>query len=79
MYAAARRFFAPDGDNSRVIRALRVTELAVPQGESAIFKAEREWTEANWIKYRGRKRRASNISSSGVRAKVRAKTGLGAR
>jgi hypothetical protein len=40
---------APDGDNSRVIRALRVVELADPQRESAIFEVEREWTEANWI------------------------------
>jgi hypothetical protein len=42
MHAAARRLFAPDGDNSRVIRALRVVELADPQGESVIFEAERE-------------------------------------
>jgi hypothetical protein len=42
MHAALRRFFAPDGDNSRVIRTLRVVELADPQGESAIFEAARE-------------------------------------
>ena len=42
MHAALRRFFAPDADDSRVIRTRRVVELADPQGESAIFEAARE-------------------------------------
>src|SRR6266436_1433386 len=43
MHAALQRFFAPGGDNCRIICTRRVTELADPQGESAIFEAAREW------------------------------------
>jgi hypothetical protein len=42
MHAALPRFFAPDADDSRVIRTRRVVELVDPQGESAIFQAAQE-------------------------------------
>ena len=49
MHAALRSFFAPDGDNSRIICTRRVMELAGPQGESAIFEAAWECVETNRI------------------------------
>jgi len=49
MHAALRRFFVPDGDNSRITCTRRVEEPADPQGESAIFEAAREWVETNRI------------------------------
>jgi nicotinamide-nucleotide adenylyltransferase len=73
MHAALRRFFAPDGDNSRIICARRVMELADPQGESAIFEAAREWVEANRINIVDIDNELQTFSSSEVRAKVRAK------
>lgn len=73
MHAALRRFFAPDGDNSRIICTRRVMELADPQRESAIFEAAREWVEANRINIVDMDNELQTFSSSEVRAKVRAK------
>jgi nicotinamide-nucleotide adenylyltransferase len=73
MHAALRRFFAPDGDNSRIICTRRVVELANPQGESAILEAAREWVEANRINIVDIDNELQTFSSSEVRAKVRAK------
>jgi nicotinamide-nucleotide adenylyltransferase len=73
MHAALRRFFAPDGDNSRIICTRRVVELADPQGESTIFEAAREWVEANRINIVDIDNELQSFSSSEVRAKVRAK------
>ncbi|KAF8492601.1 Nucleotidylyl transferase [Russula emetica] len=73
MHAALRRFFAADGDNSRIICTRRVVELANPQGESAILEAAREWVEANRINIVDIDNELQTFSSSEVRAKVRAK------
>jgi nicotinamide-nucleotide adenylyltransferase len=73
MHAALRRFFAPDGDNSRIICTRRVAGLAEPQGESALFEAAREWVEANRINIVDIDKELQAFSSSEVRAKVRAK------
>lgn len=73
MHAALRHFFAPDGDNSRIICTRRIVELADPQGESAIFEAAREWVEANRINFADIDNTLQTFSSSEVRAKVRAK------
>jgi nicotinamide-nucleotide adenylyltransferase len=73
MHAALRRFFAPDGDNSRIICTRRVVELADPQGESAIFEAAREWVEANRVNIMDIDNELQTFSSSEVRAKVRTK------
>lgn len=75
MHAALRRFFAPDGDNSRVICTRRAMELADPQGESAIFEAAREWVQADRINIVDIDNELQTFSSSEVRAKVRAKDG----
>jgi nicotinamide-nucleotide adenylyltransferase len=72
MHVALRRFFAPDGDNSRIICTRRVVELADRQGESAIFEAAREWVEANRINIVDIDSELQTFSSSEVRAKVRA-------
>jgi nicotinamide-nucleotide adenylyltransferase len=73
MHAVLRRFFASDGDNSRIICTRRGVELADPQGEYAIFEAAREWEEANWINIVDIDNELQTFSSSEVRAKVRAK------
>jgi nicotinamide-nucleotide adenylyltransferase len=73
MHAALRRFFAPDGDNSRIICTRRVMELADPQWESAIFESAREWVEANRIHIVDIDNELQTFSSREVRAKVRAK------
>lgn len=73
MHAALRRFFAPDGDNSRIICTRRVVELADPQGELAIFEAAREWVDAKRINMVDIDNELQTFSSSEVRAKVRAK------
>jgi len=72
MHAALQRFFAPGGDNCRIICTRRVTELADPQGESAIFEAAREWVGANQINIVDIDNELQTFSSSDVRAKVRA-------
>jgi nicotinamide-nucleotide adenylyltransferase len=71
MQAALRRFFAPDGHNSRIICTRRVVDHA--EGESAIFEAAREWVEANLINIVDIDDSLQTFSSSEVRAKVRAK------
>jgi nicotinamide-nucleotide adenylyltransferase len=73
MHAALRRFFSPDGDDSRVICARRAMELVGPQGESAIFRAAREWVQANRINITDIDSELQTFSSSEVRAKVRAR------
>jgi len=73
MHAALQRFFAPDGDNSRIICTRRVMGPADPQGESAVFEAAREWVEANRINMVDIENELQRSSSSEVRAKVRAK------
>jgi nicotinamide-nucleotide adenylyltransferase len=73
MHTAMRHFFAPDGDNSRIICTRRVVELADPQGESIIFEVAREWVEANRICIVDIDNELQSFSSSEVRAKVRAK------
>lgn len=73
MHTAVRRFFAPDGDNSRIICTRRVVELADPQRESTIFEAAREWVEANRVNIVDIDNEFQSYSSSEVRAKVRAK------
>ena len=71
MHAALRRFFAPDGHNSRIICARRFVEHA--EGEYAVFEAAREWVEANQIHIVDIDNSLQTVSSSEVRAKVRAK------
>jgi len=73
MHVALRRFFAPDGDNSRIICVRRVMELANHQGESAIVEAAREWVEANRINFVDIDNELQTFSSSEVRAKVRSR------
>jgi nicotinamide-nucleotide adenylyltransferase len=73
MHVALRRFFAPDGDNSQIICTRRATELADPQGESALFEAAREWVQANRINVVEIDNELQTFSSSEVRAKVRAR------
>jgi nicotinamide-nucleotide adenylyltransferase len=73
MHAALQRFFAPDGDNSRIICTRRDVELADPQGESAIFEAAGEWVEANRMKIVDIDNELQTFSSSEVRTKVHAK------
>lgn len=73
MHAALRRFFAPDGDNSRIICTRRVIELADPQRESTIYEVAREWVEANRINIVDMDKELQTFSSSEVRAKVRSK------
>ena len=73
MHAALRHFFAPDGDNSRIICTRRVVGHADPQGESAILEAAREWVEANRIDIVDIDTGVQAFSSSEVRAKVDAK------
>ena len=73
MHAALRRFFSPDGDDSRVICARRATELVDPQRESAIFEAAQEWVQANRINITDIDHELQTFSSSDVRAKVRAR------
>jgi len=72
MHVALRHFFAPDGDNSRIICTQRVMELANPQGESAIVEAAREWVETNRINFVDIDNEQT-LSSSGARAKVRSR------
>jgi nicotinamide-nucleotide adenylyltransferase len=73
MHTAMRRFFAPDGGNSRIICTRRVVERADPQGESTILEAAREWVEANRIDIVDIDNELQSLSSSEVRAKVRDK------
>lgn len=75
MHAALRQFFAPEGDNSRVICTRRAMELADSQGESAIFEAAREWVQADRINIVDIDNKLQTFSSSEVRAKVRATDG----
>ena len=73
MHAALRRFFVPDGDNSRITCTRRVEEPADPQGESAIFEAAWEWVEANQMNIVDIDNALQTFSSGKVRAKVHAK------
>ncbi|KAF8486251.1 Nucleotidylyl transferase [Russula ochroleuca] len=72
MHAALRHFFAPDGNDSRVICARRTMELVDPRGETAILEAAREWVQANRINITDIDNKLQTFSSSEVRAKVRA-------
>ena len=73
MHAALRRFFAPDGDDARVICARRTIEHADSQGESAILEAARAWMQADCITIVDIDNDLQAFSSSEVRAKVRAR------
>ena len=73
MHAALRRFFAPDGDDSRVICTWRAMELADPQGGSEVLEAAQEWVQANRINFVDIDNELQTFSSSEVRAKVRAR------
>ena len=73
MHAALRRFFDPDGENSRVICARRAIELGKPCCESAILETAQEWLKADRIKIVDMDHGLQNLSSSEVRAKVRAR------
>lgn len=73
MHVALKRFFAPDGGDSRVICTRRAMELANPQGESEVFEAAREWVQANCINFVDIDNELQTFSSSEVRAKIRAR------
>jgi nicotinamide-nucleotide adenylyltransferase len=70
MNAALQHFFAPDGDDSRVVCARRVVN---PRGESAILEAAREWVRADRIRIVDIDDELQTFSSSRVRAKARAR------
>ncbi|KAH9957427.1 hypothetical protein BC827DRAFT_1137966 [Russula dissimulans] len=73
MHAALRRFFDPDGVDSRVICARRAIGLGKSNGESAILEAAREWLQADRVNIVDMDHGLQNLSSSEVRAKVRAR------
>lgn len=73
MHAALQRFFSPDGDNSRVICARRVVEPVSPLGETATLEAAREWVRADRINIVDIDTEFQPLSSSKVRARVRAR------
>jgi nicotinamide-nucleotide adenylyltransferase len=73
MHAALRRFFDPDGVDSRVICARRAIGLGKSNGESAILEAASEWLQADRVNIVDMVHGLQNLSSSEVRAKVRAR------
>jgi len=75
MHTALQRFFAADGDDSRVICAQRVVEPVNPSKESAILEAAREWVEADRINVVDIDNELQTFSSTRVREKIRARDG----
>ncbi|KAI9458778.1 Nucleotidylyl transferase [Russula earlei] len=70
MRAALRRFFAPDGEDSRVICARRVIDLEDSHDESTILEAAQEWVQSGRINIVDLDPDLQKFSSSGVRAKI---------
>ena len=73
MNAALRRFFAPDGSDARIICARRAMEHGPPRRETMTLEAEREWIRADCVSMVDIDDELQKISSSEVRAKVRAR------
>ena len=71
MHAALQRFFAPDGDDSRVVCAQRVVEPVNPGEKSAIFEAAREWVQADRINVVEIDNELQTFSSTRVRERIR--------
>ncbi|KAI0303585.1 hypothetical protein B0F90DRAFT_1707174 [Multifurca ochricompacta] len=73
MHAALRRFFAPEGDDARLVCARRAMGPADLRGESVIIEAAQEWLQADRISIVDIDSELQTFSSSEVRAKVRAR------
>ena len=73
MHAALQRFFAPNGNDSRVICARRVVGPANINEGSAIFDAAREWVQADRINLVNIDDEFQTFSSSRIREKIRAR------
>jgi nicotinamide-nucleotide adenylyltransferase len=72
MQAALRRFFAPEGNDSRIICTRRAVELLDPRGEPAILETAHDWVQTGRINIVDIDSELQTFSSSLVRAKVRA-------
>ena len=73
MHAALQRFFAPDGDDSRVICARRVVEPMNPNEGPTILEVAREWVRADRINIVDIDNTLQTFSSTRVREKIRAR------
>lgn len=73
MHTALQRFFAADGDDSRVICAQRVVESMNPSKESAILEAARDWMEVDRIYVVDIDKELQTFSSTRVREKIHAR------
>lgn len=76
MHAALRRFFDIDGNDARVICARRAIDVVDPRGESSFFEVAQEWVQTDRIKIVDIDDELQTFSSSGIRAKVRARDSL---
>jgi nicotinamide-nucleotide adenylyltransferase len=73
MDVALRQFFAPDGSDARVICARRAIELADPRRETATLEGAQEWIRADRVSIVDIDDESQTLSSSEVRAKLRAR------
>ena len=71
MDVALRQFFAPDGSDARVICARRA--IGDPRRESAILEGAQEWIRADRVSIVDIDDESQTLSSSEVRAKLRAR------